>query len=255
MDFSGKVALVTGGSSGIGKATAIQFAEHGAKVVVAARREQEGLETVELIREGGREALFVRTDVALEPNVMKMVGAATSTFGRLDYAINNASIEGNLKPTSDTLEEEWDMVSNVNLKGMFLCIKHEADAIISGNDGGAIVNVGSVNSRLGFAGGMAYVATKHGQIGLTRCAAAEYAAHGIRVNIVCPGVIQTDMNQRLRGVVGDEIYDDYLIAQRTPMARMGTAEEIARTILVLCSDDTSFVTGAVLYADGGLTAT
>jgi len=255
MDYSESVALITGGSSGIGRATAVRFAELGARVVVAARSEKPGLEAVEEILNLGGKAVFVQTDVARESDVETMVSTALSEFGRLDFAVNSASVEGPLKPIAETLAEEWDIVCDANLKGTFLCVKHEAKAIRESGKGGAIVNVGSVNSRLGFPGATPYVASKHGQVGITRCAAAEYAADGIRVNIVCPGIVQTPMHERLRGMVGDELIDSYAIGQRTPLGRKGTPHEIARTIVSLCSDDTSYVTGAEIYADGGWTAT
>jgi NAD(P)-dependent dehydrogenase (short-subunit alcohol dehydrogenase family) len=183
-----------------------------------------------------------------------MVAHAIETFGRLDYAVNNAGIEGQLSGITDLPEEEWDRVLDINLKGNFLCMKYEARAMLGGGHGGAIVNVGSVNSFLGFPTGSAYVASKHGQIGLTTSVSAELAPHGIRVNLVCPGIIDTPMHHRLRGLVGDEIYDKVLL-QRVHTRRAGRPDEIAQTIVFLCSDEASYISGTTLTPDGGFALT
>jgi NAD(P)-dependent dehydrogenase (short-subunit alcohol dehydrogenase family) len=253
-DMSGRVALITGASSGIGKATAEAFAARGAKVVLAARREDELAKlTSEIEAQGGR-ASFVVTDVAIANDVDQMVAHAMQTFGRLDYAVNNAGIEGKFAGIIDLAEEDWDRVLDVNLKGTFLCLKYEARAMLAGGGGGAIVNVGSVNSFLGFATGSAYVSSKHGQIGLTSCVSAELAPQGIRVNLVCPGFIDTPMHQRGRGLLGDELYDKVLIP-RVHVRRAGRPEEIAKTIVFLCSDEASYISGSTLTADGGFALT
>jgi NAD(P)-dependent dehydrogenase (short-subunit alcohol dehydrogenase family) len=253
-DMNDKVALITGASSGIGRATGEAFVARGAKVVLAARREHElATLTSEIESRGGR-ASFVVTDVAIAKDVERMVAHAIETFGRLDYAVNNAGIEGQLSGITDLPEEEWDRVFNINLKGNFLCMKYEARAMLAGGHGGAIVNVGSVNSFLGFPAGSAYVASKHGQVGLTTSVSAELAPQGIRVNLVCPGFIDTPMHHRLRGIVGDNLYDKVLIP-RVHKRRAGRPEEIAQTIVFLCSDEASYISGTTLTPDGGFTLT
>jgi NAD(P)-dependent dehydrogenase (short-subunit alcohol dehydrogenase family) len=253
-DMNGKVALITGASSGIGRATGEAFVARGAKVVLAARREHElATLTTEIEAQGGK-ASFVVTDVAIAKDVERMVAYAIETFGRLDYAVNNAGIEGQLSGIMDLPEEEWDRVFNINLKGNFLCMKYEARAMLAGGHGGAIVNVGSVNSFLGFPGGSAYVASKHGQVGLTTSVSAELAPQGIRVNLVCPGFIDTPMHHRLRGIVGDDLFDKVLIP-RVHTRRAGRPEEIAQTIVFLCSDEASYISGTTLTPDGGFTLT
>ncbi len=252
--MSGKVALVTGASSGIGRATAVAFAAMGAKVSLAARRVDELVELVCEIEARGGTPTFVKTDVSVAKDVEQMVKHTIETFGRLDYAVNNAGIEGQFSGITDLPEEEWDRVLDINLKGTFLCMKYEARAMLAGGHGGAIVNIGSVNSFLGFPTGSAYVASKHGLIGLTTSVSAELAPQGIRVNLVCPGVIDTPMHRRLRGLIGDEIYDEVL-KQRVHTRRAGRPEEIAQSIVFLCSDEASYITGTTLTPDGGFTLT
>lgn len=252
--MSGKVALVTGASSGIGRATAEVFVARGAKVALAARREDELAKLVSEVETRGGAATFVRTDVSVAKDVERMVKHTVEAFGRIDYAVNNAGIEGQFSGITDLPEEEWDRVLDINLKGTFLCMKYEARAMLAGGHGGAIVNIGSVNSFLGFPTGSAYVASKHGQIGLTTSVSAELAPQGIRVNLVCPGVIDTPMHRRLRGVVGDEVYDKDLL-QRVHTRRAGLPEEIARSIVFLCSDEASYITGTTLTPDGGFALT
>ena len=253
-DMNDKVALITGASSGIGRATGEAFAARGAKVVLAARREHElATLTSEIESRGGR-ASFVVTDVAIAKDVERMVAHAIEKFGRLDYAVNNAGIEGRLSGITDLSEEEWDQVLDTNLKGTFLCLQYEARAMLAFGHGGAIVNVGSVNSFLGFPTGSAYVASKHGQIGLTTSVSAELAPHGIRVNLVCPGFVDTPMHRRLRGIVGDDLYDKALIP-RVHTRRAGRPDEIAQTIVFLCSDEASYISGTTLTPDGGFTLT
>jgi NAD(P)-dependent dehydrogenase (short-subunit alcohol dehydrogenase family) len=252
--MSGKVALVTGASSGIGRATAEEFAAKGAKVALAARREDELAGLVSEIEARGGAATFVKTDVSVAKDLERMVKHTIESFGRLDYAVNNAGIEGQFSGITDLPEEEWDRVLDINLKGTFLCLKYEARAMLAGGHGGAIVNIGSVNSFLGFPTGSAYVASKHGQIGLTTSVSAELAPQGIRVNLVCPGIIDTPMHRRLRGLIGDEIYDEVL-KQRVHTRRFGRPEEIAQSIIFLCSDEASYITGTTLTPDGGFTLT
>jgi NAD(P)-dependent dehydrogenase (short-subunit alcohol dehydrogenase family) len=251
--MSGKVALITGASSGIGRATAEAFAAQGAKVVLAARREEELAGLVREIESRKGSATFVKTDVSVAKDVERMVRHTIDKFGRLDYAVNNAGIEGQLVTITDLPEEEWDRVLGINLKGTFLCMKYEARAMLAGGHGGAIVNVGSVNSFLGYPTGSAYVASKHGQIGLTTSVSAELAPQGIRVNIVCPGIIDTPMHHRLR-----EIFDDTsnkALLQRIHTRRVGRPQEIAQSIVFLCSDEASYITGTTLTPDGGFTLT
>jgi NAD(P)-dependent dehydrogenase (short-subunit alcohol dehydrogenase family) len=249
-----RVALITGASSGIGRATGEAFAARGVKVVLAARREHELATLTSAIESRGGKATFVVTDVAIAKDVERMVVHAMETFGRLDYAVNNAGIEGKFAGITDLPEQEWDRVLDTNLKGTFLCLQHEARARIAGGHGGAIVNVGSVNSFLGFPTGSAYVASKHGQIGLTTSVSAELAPQGIRVNLVCPGFIDTPMHHRARDILGDDLYDKVLIP-RVHMKRAGRPDEIARTIVFLCSDEASYISGTTLTPDGGFTVT
>ena len=254
MSMNEKVALITGASSGIGRATAIGFAARGASVVVAARRKDELDSLVAEIESVGGKATAIKVDVSSAQEVEAMVAHAIATFGRLDYAVNNAGIEGRIANIVDLPEEDWDKVLDINLKGNYLCLRFEARAMLDGGRGGAIVNVGSVNSFLGFPSGAAYVASKHGQIGLTTSASAELAPNGIRVNIVCPGFVDTPMHHRIRGVIGDEVFDDALVPQ-VHARRVGRPDEIASSILFLCSDEASYITGTTLTPDGGFTLT
>lgn len=253
-EWEGKVALVTGASSGIGRATAELFAERGAKVVAAARREDELACLVGDIEAKGGAATAIATDVSIAEDVERMVAHVIGTYGRLDYAVNNAGIEGEFAAVSELPDEEWDRVIGVNLKGTFLCLKHEARAMLAGGHGGAIVNIGSVNSFLGFPTGAAYCTSKHGQIGLTTSVSAELAPQGIRVNLVCPGVIDTPMHQRLRGIVGDDLYDKGFLPN-VHLQRAGRPEEIAKTVAFLCSDEASYITGTTITPDGGYALT
>lgn len=253
-NMNDKVALITGASSGIGRATALAFAEKGAKVVVAARREQELAALVSEIEARGGSATFVKTDVSISKEIDGMVAHTIEAYGRLDYAVNNAGVEGQWAGITDLTEDEWDTVLDINLKGAFLCMKYEARAMLDCGHGGAIVNVGSVNSFLGFPTGSAYVTSKHGLIGLTTCVSAELASQGIRVNLVCPGFVDTPMHHRARKIVGDELYDEALIPN-VHLQRAGRPEEIARSIVFLCSDEASYITGTTLTPDGGYTLT
>jgi NAD(P)-dependent dehydrogenase (short-subunit alcohol dehydrogenase family) len=252
--LNGRVALVTGASSGIGRATAEVFASKGAKVVLAARRGEELASLAEEIQGRGGEATVITTDVSSPRDVEAMVAHAIETWGRLDYAVNNAGIEGKFAPITDLSIAEWDAVLGINLRGAFLCMKYEAAAMLEAGGGGAIVNVGSVNSFLGFPSGSAYVASKHGLIGLTTSVSAELASQGIRVNAVCPGIIDTPMHHRARGLLGDEVYDSVVLPS-VHLQRAGRPEEIAHAIVFLCSDEASYITGATLTPDGGFTLT
>lgn len=248
------IALITGASSGIGQATARAFAARGARVALAARRQDELAALAKEIKTHGGEATFIRTDVSVAKDVERMVTHTIEAFGRLDYAVNSAGIEGRLSAITDLPEEDWDRVLDINLKGTYLSMKYEARAILKGGHGGAIVNVGSINSFLGFPTGSAYVASKHGQIGLTTSVSAELAPQGIRVNLVCPGIIDTPMHHRMRRLIGDDLYDQVL-KYRVHARRAGRPEEIAQSIVFLCSDEASYITGTTLTPDGGFALT
>ncbi len=250
-DFNGKVALITGCSSGIGREASLAFTKKGAKVVLAARRISEGQELVDLIKENGGDAIFVKTDVSKAAEVEALVNKCISTYGRLDYAFNNAGIEGShYTPTTDYEEEIWDEVMNINLKGVWLCMKYEIPHMLKQSKS-AIVNTSSVAGLSGSIIGNAYIASKHGVIGLTKAAAIEYASQGIRVNAVCPAVIRTPMADRL-------YYWNSEIEERVtamhPMGRTGTPQEVADVAVWLCSESASFITGHTLVIDGGYLA-
>lgn len=253
-NMKGKVALVTGASSGIGRSTAEAFAAKGANVVVAARRKEELDTLVSAIEAMGGKASAVKTDVSVAKSVEQMVAHAIEVFGRLDYAINNAGVEGKFTGITELSEEDWDHVLDINLKGTFLCMKYEARAMLNLGHGGAIVNIGSVNSFLGFPTGSAYVTSKHGLIGLTSSVSAELAPQGIRVNLMCPGITDTPMHQRLRGIIGDDAYDKGLLPS-VHLQRAGQPEEMAKAIVFLCSEESSYISGTTLTVDGGLTLT
>ena len=249
-DMQNKVAIVTGAASGIGKAAAEAFAAAGAKVVVADVQTQAGEQVASALRDRGNEAVFVRTDVSSEADVAAMVATAINQFGGLDYAFNNAGIEGEQAPTAECEESNWDSVITINLKGVWLCMKHEIPQMVD-RGGGAIVNCASIAGLIGFPGVPAYVASKHGIVGLTKTAALEYAPAGIRVNAVCPGVIRTPMIERFTG--GDAEAAAQLAAGE-PIGRLGEPREIADAAVWLCSDAASFITGDAIPVDGGWVA-
>ena len=245
-----KVALVTGASSGIGRATALAFAREGAKVVVADLNVVGGQETVQLVKAAGGEAVFVETDVSQADSVEAMVQTALDTYGRLDCAHNNAGVEGVLSRTAEQTEQDWEPVIRINLKGVWLCMKYEIPHMVQ-QGSGAIVNTASGAGLIGVKRMAAYVASKHGVIGLTKTAALEYAKSGVRVNAVCPGVIQTAMVERVSGRRPDVL--EKMIAAE-PIGRSGQPEEIAESVVWLCSDAASFVTGHAMAVDGGAVA-
>jgi NAD(P)-dependent dehydrogenase (short-subunit alcohol dehydrogenase family) len=247
--FEGKVVVITGGSSGIGRATALAFAAEGARVAVGARRVAEGEETVRLVEQQGGEAHFVETDVSVPEQVEALVQAAVDRWQRLDFAVNNAGIEGTpFVAVADYSVDVWDQVIDVNLKGVFLAMKYEVPHLLR-QPGSAIVNISSVAGLIGGVGGVAYHASKHGVIGLTKTVALEYANKGLRVNAVCPAVIRTALAARFFKGLDDSVVDGF-----HPMGRTGTLEEVAVAVLWLCSPQSSFITGQALAVDGGLTA-
>jgi NAD(P)-dependent dehydrogenase (short-subunit alcohol dehydrogenase family) len=248
--LEGKIALVTGAGSGIGRATALAFAREGAKVIVADVAADSGKETLRLIEEAGGSGFFIEGDVSITGDVHTIVQAAVEHYGRLDYAFNNAGIEGAQAPTAECTEENWDRVLTVNLKGAWLCMKHEIPIMLE-QGGGAIVNTASVAGLVGFPNIPAYNASKGGVIQLTKTAALEYAKDGIRVNAVCPGVIRTPMIDRF--LAGSPEAEAQFVAME-PVGRMGLPEEIAEAVVWLCSDAASFVTGHAMAVDGGLVA-
>jgi NAD(P)-dependent dehydrogenase (short-subunit alcohol dehydrogenase family) len=246
-----KAGVVTGGASGIGRATAIAFAREGAKVVLSDLIVDGGEQVVRLIKESGGEAVFVRCDVSKTAEVEAMINKAVETYGRLDYAFNNAGIEGDIAPVAECTEENWDRVIAVNLKGVWLCMKYEIRQMLKQRRG-AIVNMSSVSGLVGDPEHPAYGASKHGVSGLTKAAALEYARAGIRVNAVCPAAIRTPMIERTLQAQSELSWQS--LASGHPMGRIGEPEEVAEAVLWLCSDPSSFVTGHLLVLDGGLLA-
>lgn len=247
--FQDKVVIVTGASSGIGKVTAIEFARAGAKVVIAARRVEESQQVVKQIKEEGGEASFIPTDVSQHDSVRNLVEQTVKLYGRLDCAFNNAGIAGDVfTPTADHTEENWDTVMDVNLKGVFLCMKYEIAEMLK-TGGGTIVNNSSVYGlKSSTVGHMPYAVSKHGMIALTKTAAHEYATKGIRINAVCPGWTHSE--------IVDAALEAYpavnqLIAEQVPMQRVADSIEIARVVMWLCSDESSYITGQAIAPDGG----
>lgn len=249
--LAGRVALVTGGAAGIGRAAAMAFAASGAKVALCDLKPDRGQDVAKSIERDGGHAIFIEADVSRAGDVEKVVGATVSAFGRLDCAFNNAGIEGQLAPTGDCSEENFDRTIAINLKGLWLCLRQEIQQMLRQEGGGAIVNMSSVAGLVGFANLPAYVASKHGVLGLTKSAALEYAQKGIRVNAVCPGVIHTEMIDR---ITKHDLAAEKQFVGMEPMGRMGNPREIADAVVWLCSSQASFVTGHALAIDGGLVA-
>ncbi len=245
-----KVALVTGGSSGIGREVATILAREGARVAVSDITATGGHETVALIRQAGGEAVFFEADVSQPAAVEGLIADVVSTYGRLDCAHNNAGIEGEGAFMADYSAEGWDQVLAINLTGVWLCMKYEISQMLK-QGSGAIVNTASAAGLLGFKGGAAYVASKHGVVGLTKTAALEYANSGIRINAVCPGAIDTPMMGRITG--GRTRSIERMVAGE-PAGRMGQPQEVAEAVVWLCSDAASFVTGHAMSIDGGMVA-
>ena len=248
--MEGATALVTGGASGIGRSTAVLFAERGASVVVSDVDVEGGEKTVGLAKETGAEAVFVECDVSDSSSVEQLVRKTLDTYGRLDAAFNNAGISGAQATTVDYPEDDWNRVLAVNLTGVWLCMKHEIPAMRE--KGGAIVNMASVLGLVGFANSGAYVAAKHGVIGITQTTAVECAGDGIRVNVVCPAFIETPMIENAGIKEGSDFYDT--VVGLHPIGRLGRPEEVAEAVVWLCSDAASFVTGHSMLVDGGYTA-
>ena len=248
--FVGQVAVVTGGGSGIGRATAIAFAREGARVVIADVHERAGATVVDEITADGGTAIFIRGDVSRDTDVRALFEEAAERFGALDFAVNNAGIEGTRASIVDMTEADFRRTLDINVTGVWLCMKYELD-VMRRQSRGAIVNVSSIFGNVGAMNAAAYVASKHAVIGLTRAAALEGAAHGIRVNAVCPGYIKTPMLME-RGIRASG--DPHRLAEleaRAPIGRLGEPEEVAEAIMWLCSDASSFVTGHPLIIDGG----
>jgi NAD(P)-dependent dehydrogenase (short-subunit alcohol dehydrogenase family) len=247
--FQNKVALVTGATSGIGRATAVAFAKEGARVVIAGRREAEGAEVVAEIKAAGGDALFVRTDVSKEADVKALVDKTVAAYGRLDFAFNNAGIFADAGPIADVTDEVIDKTFNINVRGVIYGMKHQIPAILK-SGGGSIVNNASCLGLSVIPNAAIYNASKFAVIGLTKTAALEYSAQGVRVNAVCPAVVETEINAQARD---DQQSHDFLLSKH-PIGRFGKVDEISAAVLFLCSPGASFTTGIAMPLDGGFTA-
>ncbi len=249
INFDGKVVLVTGGTSGIGETAAKLYAQAGARVALTGRRADRGQAVTDAINSAGGEAIFIKADVANTARVEEMVAKTVERFGRLDIAFNNAGIEGVLAPITEQTDENYDAVFNANVRGVMNSMKFEIPAMLK-TGGGAIVNNSSIAGLIGMGTLSVYCASKHAVIGLTKCAALEVAAQGIRINAVCPAAIKTDMYERFVGE--DEQAREYFTSLH-PIGRVGTAAEVANLVLWLSSDDAGFMVGQAIPVDGGFT--
>jgi NAD(P)-dependent dehydrogenase (short-subunit alcohol dehydrogenase family) len=249
--YKNKVALVTGGGTGIGRATALEFAIQGAKVIIADINDKESTKTLAMINEAGGEAFFVHADVSQEDDAKAMVDEGVAQFGQLDFACNNAGIEGVSASIAEMTVADWNKVIGVNLSGVFLSMKYEIPEILKAG-GGAIVNVASILGQVGFANASAYTAAKHGVLGLSKTGALEYSSQGIRVNAVCPAFIVTPMLERA-GITSNKDMREAMEAMH-PIGRLGEPEEVAKVVTWLCSDEASFISGEALLVDGGYVA-
>ena len=247
--FAEKVVLITGGTSGIGRATAVAFAEQGANVVISGRREAEGAESVSLIQKAGGQGLFVRGDVSEESEIETLVAKTLERFGRLDFAFNNAGVGGDVRATMTATADIYNRIMDINVRGVFFSMKHQIPAILQ-SGGGAIINNASVLALRPSANSPIYSASKGAVVGLTKSAALELAPKGVRVNAICPGIIETDLTQQIRS---DE-QNRALLMSRHPVGRFGRSEEVAAAVLYLCSPEASFITGVALPIDGGFAA-
>ena len=244
-----KVAIVTGGSSGIGRATAVALAKQGVKVTVAARRDKEGEETVRLIKEAGSEGIFVKTDVANEDDVKSLVEKTVKKYDRLDYAFNNAAMPETTTSLIEQTSNVFDQIMNVNVKGVWLCMKYEIPEMIRTGGGGAIVNMSSAAGVIGIPQASIYSASKHAVLGMTKSAALEYAKSGIRINAIAPGLVETEMLKRV-SEGNKQLIESF--KSMTPIGRIGDPQEIANAVVWLLSDKASFVLGHTLLVDGGI---
>ena len=245
-----QIVFITGASQGIGRATALEFAKKGAKVVIGSRRERESQETITMIKEIGGEAIFVKTNITQATEVENLVNQTISTYNRLDYAFNNAGIEGILGPSIEQTEENWNQVINTNLKGVWLSMKYQIPEMLK-NGGGAIVNNASMLGLIALSNSSIYCASKHGVIGLTKAVALEQATAGIRINSVCPAVIKTDMADRAWNLDDREAREQTVALH--PIGRIGQPEEVANAVGFLASPAAAYITGINLPVDGGRT--
>jgi NAD(P)-dependent dehydrogenase (short-subunit alcohol dehydrogenase family) len=248
LPLEAKVALVTGGSSGIGRASALAFAREGATVVIADIDANGGNETVKAIRKNAGQAVFAKTDVSQANEVEALINKIITIYGRLDYAFNNAGIEAEFVQLTECTEEDWDRVIDINLKGVWLCMKYEIRYMVE-HGGGSIVNTSSVCGQAGFDRMIPYSVSKHGIIGLTKCAALSYAGQGVRINAICPGSIRTPLLDRTIDVNPTQSEQDYTAA--IPIGRLGTPADVAEAVVWLCSDAAAYITGQALSVDGG----
>ncbi len=247
--LEGKVALITGGGSGIGRAAAVLFSNEGATVIVANRKAENGHETVRMIKEAGGEATYIQTDVSKKKDIETLLSAIVQKYGRLDCAFNNGGIDGKPAPIVDCEEEDWDEIININMKGTFLLMKYEIRQMLKQGHG-SIVNMSSICGVVARPNRCAYTASRHGIVGLTKTAALEYSSRGIRINAVSPGSIRTDIFYRSTKGNPEK---EKMYAQVHPIGRIGEPEEVAHAALWLCSDASSFVAGHSLFVDGGFT--